>query len=99
LRGTRAASTNEAPALASRARPPKAPGPKLAASPIRARPTNKIENPMTSAAGSPGSARRLIVFRAGSYPGVIMPPIRTMGTDKTGAPIPSTAVTRLTGQR
>jgi hypothetical protein len=71
----------------------------MVASPIRARPTIKIENPMAGAAGRPGSARRLIVFRAGSYPGVIRPPIRTMGTDKTGAPIPTTAVRRLTGQR
>ena len=97
--GTSAASASETPAIASRERPITAPGPKMIASPRRANPTIRIANPTASAVGSPGSARRLIVFWAGSYPGVTSPAMRTMGTATTGAPRPRAAITRLTGQR
>ena len=45
------------------------------------------------------SARRLIVFCAGSYPGVIRPATRTTGKDRSGALVPRAALTRLIGQR
>jgi phosphatidylglycerophosphate synthase len=64
--GTIAASTSADPATPSRTRPINARGPNATASPSRARPTPTIAAPMATAAGSPGSARRLIVRRAGS---------------------------------
>jgi hypothetical protein len=59
----------------------------------------KIASPTAGAAGKPGSARRLMVRCAGSYPGVTKPPMRTIGTAAIGAPMPRAAMTRLTGQR
>ena len=64
--GIAAAISNEAPAIPSNRRPATAFGPSASASPRRASPTMKIDMPTRVAAGSPGSARRLIVFCVGS---------------------------------
>jgi hypothetical protein len=64
--GIAAAISNAAPAIPSSRRPATALAPIASASPRRASPTVKIDMPTTAAAGSPGSARRLIVFSAGS---------------------------------
>jgi len=94
-----AAFNNDAPAIPRSKRPGAACAPNWRASPIRETPTSKIANSMAQAAGKPGSARRLIVRCAGSYPGVIRPATSTTGTDRTGAPMPRAALTRLIGQR
>jgi hypothetical protein len=64
--GIAEAISNAPPAIPSSRRPATALGPNASASPRRASPTVKIDIPTTAAAGSPGSARRLIVFSAGS---------------------------------
>jgi hypothetical protein len=64
--GIAAAISNATPAIPSSMRPAVAFGPIVSASPSRATPTMKIAKPTAGAAGSPGSARRLIVFCVGS---------------------------------
>jgi hypothetical protein len=98
-RGTKAASANETPATPRKMRPNAACGRSSIASPSRARPTKKIVNSIAHAAGNPGSASRLIVRCAGSYPGVTRPATTTTGTDRTGAATPRAATARIIGQR
>jgi len=94
-----AASNNATPAITSRVRPVSALGPAATASPSKETPTMKITSPTAVAAGSPGSARRLIVFWAGSYPGVSAPPTRTTTPAKTGAHMPRTPLNRRIWER
>jgi hypothetical protein len=97
--GIAAANIKATPATPSSRRPAIAFGPIANASPSSPSPTRKIARPTAGAAGSPGSARRLIVFCAGSYPGVTSPPTRTATLAKTGAQMPSTPHNRRTRQR
>jgi hypothetical protein len=61
-----AARSRAAPAMASKARPPVEPGPSVIASASEEIPTRPIANSTAVAAGSPGSASRLIVRASGS---------------------------------
>ena len=64
--GIAAATRRPAPAIASEARPPRDPGPNEIASATSVTPTSTIASSTGIAAGSPGSARRLIVRASGS---------------------------------
>jgi hypothetical protein len=61
-----AATSRPAPAITSKARPPRDPGLSAIASAISATPTRTIANSTANAAGTPGPASRLIVLDIGS---------------------------------